>query len=111
MPVFSSYTSASKARQLMESGKLDEAAKLATQAISGPAANHTYPRLTMYEVASRQGRPDAATNIDAILRGPQPPIAGYRYAASNAIKTGSLPIAASFIDEANRRYDTIPARL
>jgi len=106
MPVFSSYTSASKARQLMESGKLDEAAKLATQAISGPAANHTYPRLTMYEVASRQGRPDAATNIDAILRGPQPPIAGYRYAASNAIKTGSLPIAASFIDEANRRYDT-----
>lgn len=106
LPVFSRYTSASKARQLMESGQLDQAAKLAMEGISGPTANHTYTRLAMYEVAKRQGRPDAATHIDAILRGPQPPIAGYRYAAADAIKTGSLPVAASFVDEANRRYDT-----
>ncbi len=106
MTVFSHYTAASKARQMMEAGQLDQAAKLAMQAISGPTANHTYPRLTMYEVANRQGRADASTNIDAILRGPQPPIAGYRYAAADAIKTGSLPVAASFVDEANRRYDT-----
>jgi hypothetical protein len=106
LPVFSHYASASKARQLMETGQLDQAAKLASAAISGPTANHTYPRLTMYEVAKRQGRPDAAMHIDAILRNPMPPIAGYRYAAADAIKTGSLPVAASFVDEANQRYDT-----
>lgn len=106
MPVFSHYASASKARQLMEAGQLDQAAKLAMEGISGPTATHTYPRLTMYEVANRQGRPDAATHIDAILRSPSPPIAGYRYAAADAIKTGSLPVAASYVDEANRRYDT-----
>lgn len=106
MPVFSNYASASKARQLMEAGQLDQAAKFALEGISGPTANHTYPRLTMYEIANRQGRPDAATHIDAILRNPSPPIAGYRYAAADAIKTGSLPVAASFVDEANRRYDT-----
>jgi Peptidase family M48 len=106
MPVFSHYASASKARQLMEAGQLDQAVKLAMEGISGPTANHTYPRLTMYEVAKKQGRPDAATHIDAILRNSSPPIAGYRYAAADAIKTNSLPVAASFVDEANRRYDT-----
>ncbi|MEQ1888717.1 MAG: M48 family metalloprotease [Alphaproteobacteria bacterium] len=106
LPVFSHYASASKARVLMEAGQLEQASKLAQEAVSGPTAAHAYPQLTLYEVANRQGRPDAVSHLDAILRNPLPPIAGYRYAAAHAIKTGNTPQAAGFVDEANRRYDT-----
>lgn len=104
--VFSNYAAAAKARMLMEAGQMEQASKLAAAGVSGPTANHAYPRLAMYEIASRQGRPDAAANIGAILRNPSPPIAGYRYAASEAIKTGRLAEAAGYIDQANQRYGT-----
>lgn len=105
-PVFSNYAAAARARMLMEAGQMAQAAQLAAAGVSGPTANHAYPRLAMYEVASRQGRPDAAANLGAILRNPNPPIAGYRYAAADSIKTGRLAEAAGYIDQANQRYGT-----
>lgn len=105
-PVFANYASAAKARMALESGQMDQAAKLATASVSGPTANHAYPRLVLYEVATKQGRPDAMSHIDAVLRHPLPPIAGYRYAAAHAIKSGNAPQASGYVDEANRRYDT-----